>query len=388
MTKLLARSLALLAAMLASACIGSETSTESSDQGASPPSPAIEAQTIADGLDHPWSLAELPNGDLLVTERPGQLRLIRDGVLRAQPIPGVPAVFNRNQGGLFDVRLHPAFASNRQLYLSYAQPCQQGATTAVARAVLEPAQDTGGYRLAQVEAVFSADACRDGGRHFGGRMAFDEEGRLYLSVGDRGHRGDVQDPHNHLGSVVRLTDDGQPASNNPFADGQQGDPAVFTYGHRNPQGMARHPETGRIWTHEHGPRGGDEVNRLSGADNYGWPEVTHGEEYSGGRIGPETAPGFVAPLTVWVPSIAPSGMHFVDDAAFPEWKGDLLVGALAGQHVVRLRWNREQQQLNKAERLFEGQFGRIRDVGALSGGALYLLTDSANGKLVRVSGKP
>jgi len=387
MTRTIARCLALFSTLLAGACIGSDASPEDAGKGAAPSSPSLETHTVADGLDHPWSLAELPNGDLLVTERPGRLRLIRDGALLAEPVAGTPTVFARNQGGLFDVRLHPAFAKNRLVYLSYAQPCAQGATTAVTRARLEPADDTG-YRLTQVQQIFSADACRDGGRHFGGRMVFDKEGRLYLSVGDRGHRGDVQDPHNHLGSVVRLTDDGQPAPNNPFADGQQGDPAVFTYGHRNPQGMARHPETGRIWTHEHGPRGGDEINRLSGADNYGWPEVTHGEEYSGGRIGPETAPGFVAPLTVWVPSIAPSGMHFVDDAAFPEWKGDLLVGALTGQHVVRLRWNREQQQLNKAERLFEGQFGRIRDVGTLSGGALYLLTDSANGKLVRVSGKP
>lgn len=369
------RSLALLATLLAGACNGAEPQAAS---------PGIEARTVADGLDHPWSIAELPNGDLLVTERPGRLRLIQDGVLIEQAIPGVPEVFHRNQGGLFDVRLHPTFAQNNLIYLSYAKACSKGATTAIARGRLA-AEGQGSYRLSEMATIFTADACRDGGRHFGGRMTFDNEGLLYLSVGDRGHRSEVQDPHNHLGSVLRLTDDGQPAPGNPFADGKEGSPAVFTYGHRNPQGMARHPDTGRIWTHEHGPRGGDEVNRLSAADNYGWPEVTHGREYSGGHIGPESAPGYVQPLTVWVPSIAPSGLHIIDSSAFPEWQGDLLVGALAGQHVARLRWQPGQQALRKEERLFEGRFGRIRDVGGLSDGALYLLTDASNGRLIRVT---
>lgn len=376
MPKALALSLAFLATLLAGACNGAQTQAASPD---------LEAHTVTDGLEHPWSLAELPNGDLLVTERPGRLRLIQEGVLAEQAIPGMPEVFNRNQGGLFDVRLHPSFEQNRLIYLSYAKACSDGATTAIARGRLDAVEE-GFYRLSNMATIFTADACRDGGRHFGGRMVFDSKGRLYLSVGDRGHRAEVQDPHNHLGSVLRLTADGAPAPGNPFADGVDGDPAVFTYGHRNPQGMARHPGTGQIWTHEHGPRGGDEVNRLSAADNYGWPKVTHGREYSGGHIGPESAPGYVEPLAVWVPSIAPSGLHIIDSSAFPDWQGDLLVGALAGQHVARLSWHPEQKTLQKQERLFEGRFGRIRAVGQLSDGALYLLTDASNGRLIRVTG--
>ncbi|MHA7835689.1 MAG: PQQ-dependent sugar dehydrogenase, partial [Algiphilus sp.] len=342
---------------------------------------------IASGLDHPWSLAELPNGDLLVTERSGQLRWLRDGQLQDAAIAGVPKVFARNQGGLFDVRLHPNFARNRLVYLSYAEPCPGGATTSIARGRLQ-STDAGGYRLDGMAPIFRADACRDGGRHFGGRMVFGNDGLLYLSVGDRGHRDEVQNPHNHLGSVLRLTDTGEPAPGNPFADGKNGAPAVFSYGHRNPQGMARHPDSGAIWTHEHGPRGGDEVNRLTAGTNYGWPQVTHGQEYRGGRIGPESGPGYADPLTVWVPSIAPSGMHIVTSNTFPDWRGDILVGALAGQHVARLRWDPKTQALEKQERLFEGRFRRIRDVGGLADGSIYLLTDSANGKLLRISANP
>ncbi|WP_420426446.1 PQQ-dependent sugar dehydrogenase [Algiphilus sp.] len=381
----LKRGFTLLAVLWTTACNGDPAPDGNSAQGPSEATPEVELITepLARGLDHPWSLAELPNGDLLVTERSGQLRWLRDGQLQETAIAGVPTVFARNQGGLFDVRLHPDFARNRLVYLSYAEPCPGGATTSIARGRLETT-DTGGYRLDGMAPIFRADACRDGGRHFGGRMVFGDDGLLYLSVGDRGHRDEVQDPHNHLGSVLRLTDAGEPAPGNPFADGKSGAPAVLTFGHRNPQGMARHPVSGAIWTHEHGPRGGDEVNRLASADNYGWPKVTHGKEYSGGTIGPSSAPGLVDPLTVWVPSIAPSGLHFVDSSEFSEWKGDLLVGALAGQHVVRLRWHPQRQQLEPMERLLEGEVGRIRDVGGLSDGSLYVLTDARDGALIRL----
>lgn len=381
----LVRCLAVLALLWTAACSGQPSpEKDAPEQGAGEtPTVVLHTETMVQGLQHPWSLAELPNGDLLITERPGRLRVVRNGALVEAPVAGVPEVFARNQGGLFDVRLHPDFAQNRWVYLSYAEACKAGATTAVVRGRLTD-DDSGGYRLDAVAPIIRANACRDGGRHFGGRMAFDREGLLYLSVGDRGHRDEVQDPNNHLGSVLRLTDDGQPAPGNPFAGSNAGDAAVFTYGHRNPQGMARHPDSGRIWTHEHGPRGGDEVNRLASADNYGWPEVTHGKEYSGGRIGPASAAGFVAPLTVWVPSIAPSGLHFVDSEQFPEWEGDLLVGALAGQHVARLRWHPREQKLEPVERLLEGALGRIRDVGGLSDGSLYVLTDAGTGQLIRI----
>lgn len=352
--------------------------------------PELQVETLAEGFDHPWSLAFLPEGVMLVTERSGQLREVAaDGTL-SEPVSGVPEVFVENQSGLLDVLLHPDFAENRQLYLSYGSRCVQGgATTAVTRARL--VDDNGTLRLAEAEEILRADACHRGGRHMAGRMVFDDAGHLFVAIGDRGigeaeNNAAVQDTSNHVGTVLRLNEDGSPAAGNPFAEGG-GDPKIYTYGHRNIQGMTLHPETGRVWTHEHGPRGGDEVNILEAGTNHGWPEITYGRHYSGGEIGPPAAEGMAQPTLYWKPSIAPSGMAFVaQGGAMPaEWQGDLIVGALKAQLLSRLRRDEEAGHLDEVARHFSNELGRIRTVKSGPDGALYLLTDSADGKLLRLS---
>lgn len=336
---------------------------------------------VAEGLEHPWSLAWLPDGTLLITERPGRLRAVRDGTLDPEPIPGVPEVWARGQGGLLEVLPHPDFDENRTLYLSYSKPGESGeeATTAVVRGRLENGRLTG------VEEIFVADAWTESGAHFAGRMFWDDEGHLFLAVGDRGADPDLlagqpaQDLSNHQGTLLRLTEDGKPAPGNPFAGRDGARPEIWSYGHRNPQGMVRHPETGEIWENEHGPRGGDEVNVVQRGENHGWPVVSYGVNYDGTIYTRETSrEGIVAPRWIWVPSIAPSGMMIYDGDRFPWWTGDVFVGGLNGEVLSRLTFDGD-RAVNE-ERLLEGELGRIREVRQGPEGYIYLAVDHRGGE--------
>jgi aldose sugar dehydrogenase len=339
---------------------------------------AFHVIEVVPGLEHPWAVAFLPEGDMLITERPGRLRLVSGGELQPDPIAGVPEVWASGQGGLLDVALHPDFADNRLVYLSYSATVGGGQHTHVARGRL------GEGTLEDVEVIFQAGPPASGGRHFGSRLVFDDEGYLFITIGDRGDAERAQDPSDHAGTVVRLHDDGRVPDDNPFAAGGEGAPEVYSYGHRNPQGMALHPETGRVWTHEHGPRGGDEINITEAGINFGWPVITYGVAYSGLPIGEGITehPDMRSALYHWTPSIAPSGMAFYDGEAIAGWQGNLFVGALAGQHLARLELDGE--QVVAEERLLENTIGRIRDVRSGPDGFLYLLTDHANGGLYRL----
>ncbi len=337
--------------------------------------------TVADGLEHPWSLAWLPDGRMLITERPGRLRVVEDGELQADPIAGTPEVWANGQGGLLEVLPHPDFAANRLIYLSYSKPGDDGeeATTALVRGRLE------GDRLRNVEELFVADAWTGSGAHFAGRMFWDGEGHLFLAVGDRGADPDLlaeqaaQDPSNHQGTVLRLTEDGEPAPGNPFAGRGDVRPEIWSYGHRNPQGLVMHPETGEIWDAEHGPRGGDEVNVVRPGANYGWPVVSYGVNYDGTIFTRERRrEGLEDPVWVWVPSIATSGMTIYDGDPFPWWKGSVFVGGLAGEVLSRLTV--DGHRVVSEERLLEGELGRIRDVRQGPDGYIYLAVDHRAGQ--------
>jgi len=338
--------------------------------------------TVVEGLAHPWGMAFLPTGDILVTERPGRLRVVRNGVLVPEPVGGVPNVRAQGQGGLLDVALHPDFASNRFVYLSFSKPGADGGTTAVVRGRWE------GDRLADVEEIFEARAWGGSGAHFGSRLAFDAQGYLYVTVGDRGDapgRGQAhrsQNLRDHAGTTIRLHDDGRVPQDNPFVGRQDALPEIYTYGNRNAQGMAVHPRTGQVWQNEHGPRGGDEINRILPGRNYGWPLVTGGINYDRSPITDRREmDGVEPPVVEWTPSIAPSGMAFYDGDRFPGWRGHAFVGALAGQHLrrVELEGNRAVAQ----ESLLEG-IGRIRDVRVGPDGYLYLLLDAARAPMLRL----
>ena len=339
---------------------------------------AFRIVKLVEGLDHPWSLAFLPDGRMLVTERPGRLRVIADGKLEPKPIDGLPEVTQYGQGGLHDVALHPQFEQNRLVYLAYAARGADGVGTELARARL------GEGRLENLRVLFRQSPKGRAGQHFGGRIVFDRAGYLYLTLGDRGERDRAQLPDDHAGSVIRLHDDGRVPRDNPFAGKPGWKPEKFTLGNRNVQGAALHPQTGELWTHEHGPQGGDEINIIRAGVNYGWPVITYGRNYGlGTRIGEGTEKqGMAQPLYYWVPSIAPSGMAFYTGGRFPRWKGNLFVGALRDQMLVRLVLKGE--KVVTEERLLKGVLGRIRDVRAGPDGFLYLLTDERNGMLVRL----
>ena len=332
---------------------------------------------LAEGLNHPWGMTFLPDGGVLITERSGQLRLFKDGRLAPGAVSGVPQVAARGQGGLLDVALHPAFAENGLVYLSYAGPGEGGTSTEVARGRLD------GMALQDVEVIFRALPKTGGSGHFGSRLVFDRDGTLFISLGDRRQIREPQNPGNHIGSVIRVNDDGSVPDDNPFVGQSDKRPEIFSYGHRNVQGMALRPETGAIWAHEHGPRGGDEVNVLKAGANYGWPVITYGIDYSGAIISDKTeAPGMEQPVVYWDPSIAPSGMAFYDGDKFPEWQGDLFVGALAHLHLRRLEL--EGDRVVDQEVLLKDFGERIRDVRSGPDGYLYVLTDSSNGQLLRL----
>ena len=339
---------------------------------------AFRLVKVAEGLEQPWSLAFLPDGRMLVTEKAGRLRIVANGRLDPRPVEGLPAVTVHGQGGLHDVVLHPQFAKNQLVYLAYAARGQDGAGTELARARLV------GRRLEGVEVLFKQSPKGRAGQHFGGRIVFDREGFVYLTLGDRGERDRAQRPDDHAGSVIRQHDDGRVPKDNPFVGRAGWKPEKFTLGNRNMQGAALHPQTGVLWTHEHGPQGGDELNVMRAGVNYGWPVVTYGANYGlGTKIGEGTQkPGMQQPLYYWVPSIAPSGMAFYVGERFPRWKGDLFIGALREQMLVRLRL--EGEKVVSEERLLKGVLGRIRDVRAGPDGFIYLLTDEAHGVLVRL----
>lgn len=342
--------------------------------------------TIAEGLAHPWGLAFLPDGSVLVTERPGRLRRISPAGKLGQEMQGVPAVDGRGQGGLLDVAIDPAFAANRRIYLSYAEAGAGGNSTAVFRATLS----TDHGSLSQGTVIFRQRPKRDSTSHFGGRLVFGLDGTLFITLGERAHwREEAQNPASHLGKVVRIHTDGSIPEDNPFRDRAGYAPEIWSLGHRNIQGATLHPATGELWTTEHGPQGGDELNVTRAGRNYGWPRISYGCEYGtpvGDCVpvgGASAAPGLEQPITYWGPrSIAPSGMTFYTGNRFPEWKGHLFLGALAGKALWRLRL--DGTQVVAREPLLTGLGERIRDVRQGPDGYLYLLTDGARGRLLRL----
>jgi len=340
---------------------------------------AFRVVTLVRGLQHPWSIAFLPDGRMLVTERPGRLRIVgRDFKLDPIPVEGLPAVTAAGQGGLLDVVLHPQYAQNGWVYWSYNAEGPGGWGTALARGKLS------GSRMTDVQVLFSMEPKTRAVHHFGGRIVFDRKGYVYLTLGDRGDMPRAQRMDDHAGSVIRLHDDGRVPADNPFVGRAGAKPEKFTLGNRNMQGAALHPQTGELWTHEHGPQGGDEVNVMRAGRNYGWPVITYGANYvTGTRIGEGTVKaGMEQPLHYWVPSIAPSGMAFYAGDAFPGWRGNLLVGALRDEMVVRLELDGE--KVVREERLIKGAIGRIRDVRVGPDGLVYLLTDERDGVIARL----
>lgn len=340
----------------------------------------LQAQPIVTGLNHPWSMAFLSDGEILVTERNGQLRRIQDGKLLTQPVKGLLPFRAFGQGGLLGLALHPQFAQNRWLYWTYTGAGQGGYSTHLARGKYQNGQ------LTEVQELFKATPKSNGPVHFGGRILFDRQGYLYLALGERGERDNAQDLSNHSGSVIRLKDDGSIPADNPFVNTPNAKPEIYSYGHRNQQGAVLHPQTGELWTHEHGPQGGDEVNRIQKGANYGWPITTYGREYWGGRIGVPRKAGLTDPIHYWVPSIAPSGMVFYTGNRYPNWQGSLIVGALKLELLARLAL--QGNKVIKEERYLEGQIGRIRDVQQGPDGYLYVLTDESNGGLYRIELAP
>lgn len=338
----------------------------------------LAVETVASGLENPWGLAFLPDGRMLVTERPGRLRLVgADGKL-STPIAGVPNVAARGQGGLLDVIIDPGFQQNRTIYLSFSEPRAGGSGTSVARARLNER----GTALEGTKVIFQQMPTINSTMHFGSRLVFDRTGALFVTVGDRySQRDQAQKPGNHIGKVIRIRPEGGAAADNPKIAGWQ--PEIWSIGHRNVQGAALHPETGQLWTAEHGARGGDEVNTPKAGRNYGWPVITFGIDYSGAKIGEGTTKaGMEQPLFYWDPSIAPSGAAFYTGSVWAAWKNSLFVGALAGQMLVRL--STQGESVTGQERLLGDLGQRIRDVRQGPDGFLYLLSDAADGKVLRV----
>jgi glucose/arabinose dehydrogenase len=359
--------------------IGACTSTELPAETVSSHLHKFRVVPLAKGLEHPWSIAFLPNKSILISERAGRLRLYHNGRLDSKPISNVPKVVDSGQGGLFDVTLHPDFGKNQLLYLAYAARGQGGVHTRVTRY----RYDATAHALLDAQQIFDASPKASGGRHFGGRMVFDRQGYLYITLGDRGDMDRAQDTAEHSGSVIRLHDDGRIPSDNPLGTQKRAKPEIYSFGHRNPQGMALHPKTGAVWTHEHGARGGDEINIIRPGRNYGWPVITHGIDYDGSKIGiGKSAPGMEQPLYYWVPSIAPAGMAFYTGNKFPKWRNSLFVGALRGETLVRLEL--KGKQVVKEERLLQNAVGRIRDVRMGPDGFLYLAIDDSDGRLLRL----
>lgn len=341
----------------------------------------VIVETVARNLENPWGLAFLPDGRMLVTERPGRLRLVaQDGTL-SEPIAGLPRIAARGQGGLLDVAFDPNFAQNRLIYLSYAENRGDGqAGTSVARARLDETETS----LENLQVIFRQEPAYTGGNHFGSRLVFDRSGNLFVTMGDRFDlREQAQNPANHIGKIVRIKPEGGAAADNPFANREGARPEIWSLGHRNVQAAALHPATGELWTVEHGARGGDEVNIPQRGKNYGWPVISYGVHYSGAKIGEGTAkPGMEQPIYYWDPSIAPSGMAFYTGDKFPAWRDSILIGALAGRLVSRLET--DGNRVTGEERMLRNLGERIRDVRQGPDGLVYLLTDSSRGRILRM----
>jgi glucose/arabinose dehydrogenase len=368
----------ILAATVCFATSGSVRAQETFQIDGTP----IETEVVADGLNHPWGLDFLPGGDALVTERSGKLRILSDGQL-SDPVEGVPKVRARGQGGLLDVKAAPDFAQSGLIFLSYSEPGSGGAGTAVARARL--VREGSAARLDDVQVVFSMEKKTAKGHHFGSRLVFHPDGTLFITTGDRGDGDRAQDMQDSAGAVLRINNDGSVPADNPYANGGDALPQLWSKGHRNVQGAVFDPVTDSLLTVEHGSKGGDEVNRPEAGKNYGWPVISYGVHYSGKKIGQGTeAPGMEQPLFYWDPSIAPSGLAVYQGDMFPEWNGDLLVGSLKFALLSRLDRDRS-GKIGGEERMFEGEFGRIRDVNIAPDGSIWLLTDEADGQIVRLS---
>ncbi|MFG3595728.1 PQQ-dependent sugar dehydrogenase [Bradyrhizobium sp. RDI18] len=341
----------------------------------------LEVRTIARGLVNPWALAFLPNGTMLVTERPGRMRLVSAEGQVSPPLKGVPDVWASGQGGLHDVVTDKSFAQNRTIYFCYAERTSGGGRTTAARAKLS--DDNG--RLDEVKIIFRQQGPLSSGNHYGCRIAQADDGNLFVALGDHfTHRDQAQNLGNHLGKLIRIAPDGSVPPGNPFTGRADAKPEIWSYGHRNVQALAINPASGEPWEIEHGPRGGDEVNLVGKGKNYGWPVIGYGIDYSGAKIHESTAKdGMEQPLKYWVPSIAPSGMAFYTGKLFPKWNGNLFTGALRSAMLVRLTLNGN--AVTSEERLLQNLHERIRDVRQGPDGALWLLTDSSNGRVLRVA---
>lgn len=345
----------------------------------------VSVKTVASGLDHPWGLAFLPDGRMLVTEKEGNLRIVTADGRISPPLKGVPAVDDREQGGLLDVALDPGFAQNRLVYLSFSEPGPNGTTsTAVARGALS--ED--GTALTGTRVIFSQKPKVQSHKHYGSRLVFDRQGHLYVTLGERSEerfRTQAQDLDSHLGKVVRINPDGSVPADNPFTNRPGALPEIWSYGHRNVQGAALHPQTGALWINEHGPRGGDEVNVPQPGRNYGWPVVSYGVNYDRSPVGTgkSSAPGMEEPVHHWTPVIGASGMTFYTADAIPGWTGSLFNGGLASREVVRLEL--DGTRVTHEERMFRDLGRRIRQVSQGPDGALYLLTDASDGEILRIA---
>ena len=333
---------------------------------------------ILSDLNNPWAVAWLPDGRLLITERPGQLILV-DGN-QTHTVQGVPEIQAQGQGGLLDVVVHPEYETNGWIYFTYSSPDGSNTSTTLARAQLNDRE------LTNLEILYTQNPSQNPGRHYGSRIAFAGDGTVLFTIGDRGMRQPSQDLNDPTGSTIRLNEDGSIPNDNPFVDRTDALPEIYSYGHRNAQGMTTHPESGAIWQHEHGPRGGDALNIIRPGANYGWPDATYGRNYgTTTRIGiePHEDPNVTNPITYWVPtSIAPSGMTFYFDDSFPKWRGNLFIGALGQQHLRRLVLDGD--EVVHQEVLLDREIGRIRDVRTGPDGYIYILTDHTNGALYRI----
>lgn len=388
---------ASLLVVLAGCSVAENFTSAQSTANSSPNSPLISdnevpvaegfrTRSVLQGLERPWGMAWLPDGSILITERPGKLRIVRNGKLDLEPIPGVPEVFAVNQGGLMDISLHPDFEQNRLAYFTYSQGTNQANHTRVARATFD------GTSLQNWSDIFEVTPTKSDGQHFGSRIVWLPDNTMLVAFGDGGNppirlngeyiRNQAQNLGSHLGSVVRINDDGSIPQDNPFVNDSNADPAIWSYGHRNIQGMTIEPNTNRVWSHEHGSRGGDELNLMEVGQNYGWPEVSYSDEYTGGRVAEiSSRPDVPEPKVVWTPSIAPSGLAFYSSDRFSGWQGDLFVGGLVSRDVRRIDLDEEGNVLGE-ESISIGQ--RVRDVRQSPDGGLYVLTDEQNGSLISI----
>ncbi len=347
-------------------------------------STAYTSNVLSSNLDKPWGIAQLPDGRFLITEKKGTMRIASATGTVGGDITGLPPVNSSGQGGLLGLCIDPSFAQNRMVYWVYSESLPEGNVTAVAKGKLSPDEKT----IENATVLYRAKPAYKGNLHYGGRILFSKDGHLYISTGERSDletRPLAQDLNSGLGKIIRITTDGKPASGNPFTETANADPAVYTYGHRNVQGIAFHPVTGDLWENEFGPRGGDEVNLIQPGKNYGWPVITYGIEYGGGKIGNviQQKSGMEQPVYYWDPVISPSGMTFYNSDVIPEWKNNLFIACLSGLHICRLVI--ENNKVTGEERLLRDESQRFRDITQGNDGALYAVTDA--GRLYRISKK-